>query len=169
MTTKRVVAAAFRQLASMMILEEALEHIHSQHAFKAYFSRLPWDEKVFKIADTGENSGDASCGNWMARISKDGPRLTLSPTIDITKPPQTITGTQFWRQLIATVQAEYNSAHLGNRHRDAASEQGEGLAGNRWNKHHFLKWTQAPAPVNRKAERPAVGPTARQVYALYYQ
>jgi len=166
MPSKRMIALAFRQLASMMDLENLLEHLEDQTGLKAYFSGLPWDEKVFKIDGHGDASADASSGDWMARISKDGPCLTLSPTVDINARTEIISGHRFWRQLTATIQSEYNAAHLDGRRRPAAAPA-ETLTGHRWDQRHFLNWTRRPARDGRPTEHAT--PTHRQLYALYYQ
>lgn len=171
MSMSPVVSAAFRQLISMMNLEEALEHIQGQSGLMAYFSSLPWDEKVFKV-DTTRAIGahDASSGNWMARVSKEGPVLTLTPTIDVNRASETISGARFWRRLITAIEREHDAVHLERGRRPAAAiGRHDEPEAHRWDQRHFLKWTRAPAHPARRDERSGATSSARQAYALFYQ
>jgi len=172
MSTTEVVSAAFRQLVSMMNLDEMIETIHRPGGLMSHFSAQPWDEKVFKVGPARASGGfDASSGTWMAHVTKEGPVLALTPTVDVSRPGETISGARFWRCLIATIESECQAGHRerGRPRALAAADLPGDAETRRWDRRHFLKWTQAPAPGERKKARPGPSSVARQVYALFYQ
>ncbi len=172
MTRESLISLAFRQFATLIALDEAPEYCTDRDELKAHFARLPWDEKAFKVNDDRMSGADtdASSGNWMARVSKDGPSLILSPTMDVYSKRIVIAGSQFWKRLSAAL--DHAAPVPSARRAEGETEAAPALALNRWNKFHFAKWTQAPNRSERDKTAASDGAkpsAARQAYSIFYQ
>jgi len=168
-----LVLLAFRQFASTIEIEKSLDGIAGLDDLKAWFLRLPWDEKAFKVQDdrTSTDRSDGSAGNWMARVCKDGPRLILTPTVNVFSAGTVVRGSRFWKRLTVALDQTYNGFHLDHPGGLFASSLAEsaGTAFNRCNKAHFHLWTRAPAPPVRDDHATAKAIQDRQTYSMFYQ
>jgi hypothetical protein len=174
MINDSLVSLAFRQFASMIEIEKVLAEIASPNDLKVWFLRLPWDEKAFKVKDDriSTDVSDGSAGNWLARVCKDGPRLVLTPTVNVFSKGTVIAGARFWRHLTAALNQTYNGFQLGRTGGPLvpALAAAAGLGLDRWDKAHFHKWTRPPAPVVHQDDaRNTEADYARQAYSMFYQ
>ena len=159
MMKESLISLAFQQFVTITGFDTASAHIVGKAEMKVLFARLPWDEKAFKVDDAriASDTGDVSSGNWMARVSKDGPCLILTPTMDALGKRTIIGGSQFWKRL-ATASHHPPAPPVATRP-DVSPTQP--LALDRWNKNHFAKWTDAPRPErDSKTDRASDEPSA---------
>lgn len=100
------VAAAFRHLVTATKIEAALSRIHSHDDLIKYFESLPWDEKVFSVAD------DHGL-RWAVEVHKDGPTMTLTPTRpDVVESVAEISHSAFWNQFAEVIEEAHPNHHL---------------------------------------------------------
>ncbi len=168
-----LISQAFRQFASMIDIDKELDEIASPDDLKAWFRRLPWDEKAFKVNDdrTSTDHGDGSAGNWLARICKEGPCLALTPTMNVVNKGAMVGGAQFWKRLALALHQTHNGFHLGRADKRSSrpSAESTGLALNHWNRSHFQKWTQAPERPHRDDGNDSNVSDSRRAYSMFYQ
>lgn len=148
MASTEMVSVAFRQLVTLLRLEEGLDDLHPHDGLLTVFRAQPWDVKVFKIGVARPGTGfSAASGSWMARVSKDGPSLTIIPTMDVDRPEETVSGARFWRCLVAAVDQERAGPAP-----DLAPQ--EPPRARYWDRSKFLRWTGAgSSETNRTAGR----------------
>ena len=98
-------SAALERLVTIIKLDAMLERIHSQDDLIKAFNGLLWDQKVFSVPD-------ATGTSWACEIFKDGPTLAIRPKRHDVVDQITITGSAFWKQLIAVLQARHPNLRL---------------------------------------------------------
>ncbi|MEI8393222.1 MAG: hypothetical protein WCF85_00700 [Rhodospirillaceae bacterium] len=180
MTSETFILSAFKHLAGVVRCDEVMDKVRSRNGLASWFAELPWDEKMFKVGDGVSPELSPVSGNWLARVSKDGPALILTSTMDPERAEIIVRGRNFWHHLIRALENGQDDASITSRshvrletvthgHSTEESAPVQELALNRWDKRAFQRWT-AKSPQRPAVKRRSSGAgTPSAAYSIFYQ